>query len=131
MKGLQYAFRAMGTRSTLSTLWAVADDASVDLMTSFYRHLRDGSSKDRALRHAQLEYLEDHPSRASPFFWAAPVLSGASAPVPLQAPSVFASSSSWLWGGLALLGALGLALGLLWTRRARLPEPFCNVGRPA
>jgi len=131
MKGLQYAFRAMGTRSTLSTLWAVADDASVDLMTSFYRHLRAGDPKDRALRQAQLEYLENHPSRASPFFWAAPVLSGSSAPVPLQSPSVFASSSSWLWAGLALLGALGLALGLLRTRRGRLPEPFCNVGRPA
>jgi len=131
MEGLQYAFRAMGTRSTLSTLWAVSDDASVDLTTSFYRHLRAGVSKDRALRQARLDYLRAHPDRASPFFWAAPVLYGSTAPVPLEAPSVFAARSGWLWGGLAVLGVLGLTVGLLWHRRNRLPEPFCGVGRPA
>ena len=131
MEGLQYAFRAMGARSTLSTLWSVADDASVDLMSSFYRHLRDGTSKDRALRRAQLDYLEAHPDRASPFFWAAPVLYGGSAPVPLQSPSLLPVGSTGLWVGLALLGVLVLALALLWWGRDRLPEPFCNLGRPA
>jgi len=131
MQGLQYAFRAMGTRSTLSTLWPVADGASAELMTAFYRHLRNGISKDQALRRARIDYLEEHPRRASPFFWAAPVLSGSSAPVPLQPASVFASRSAWLWGGLAVLGALVLASGLLWQSRTRLPEPFCNVGRLA
>jgi CHAT domain-containing protein/tetratricopeptide (TPR) repeat protein len=131
MEGLQYAFRAMGTRSTLSTLWAVSDDASVDLTTSFYRHLRAGVSKDRALRRARLDYLQAHPEQASPFFWAGPVLYGSTAPVPLEAPSVFAAHSAWLWGGLTVLGVLGLSLGLLWRRRNRLPEPFCGVGRPA
>jgi len=130
MQGLQYAFRAMGTHSTLSTLWPVADDASAELMTGFYRHLRDGVSKDQALRRARIDYLEAHPQRASPFFWAAPVLSGSSAPVPLQSASVVASRSAWLWGGLAVLGGLVLASGLLWQSRGRLPEPFCTVGRP-
>ena len=131
MEGLQYAFRAMGTRSTLSTLWAVSDDASVTLMTSFYRHLRTGVSKDQALRQAQLDYLRAHPNQASPFFWAAPALYGSTAPVPLQTPSAGAWPSAWLWGGLTVLGVLGLTFGLLWQRRTRLPEPFCNVGRPA
>jgi len=131
MEGLQYAFRAMGTRSTLSTLWAASDDASVGLMTSFYRHLRNGVSKDRALRQARLDYLRAHPDRASPFFWAAPVLYGSTAPVPLESPSVFGAWSAWIWGGLTVLGVLGLSLGLLWGRRDQLPEPFCNVGRPA
>lgn len=35
----------------------------------------------------------------------------------------------WLWVGLVVLSALGLAL--LWRGRDRLPEPFCNIGRPA
>jgi CHAT domain-containing protein len=131
MEGLQYAFRALGAQSTLSTLWSVADDASVDLMTSFYEHLRSGVSKDRALRQAQLDYLAAHPDRASPFFWAAPVLYGAAAPVPLESPSLLPFGGPWLWGGLAVLGALGLALVLLWRGRDRLPEPFCHLGRPA
>jgi CHAT domain-containing protein/tetratricopeptide (TPR) repeat protein len=131
MEGLQYAFRALGAQSTLSTLWSVADNASVDLMTAFYEHLRSGVSKDRALRRAQLDYLAAHPDRASPFFWAAPVLYGAAAPVPLESPALLPFGGPWLWGGLAVLGALALALALLWRGRDRLPEPFCHLGRPA
>ncbi len=131
MEGLQYAFRALGARSTLSTLWAVADDASVDLMTSFYEHLQSGLSKDRALRRAQLDYLEAHPDRPSPFFWAAPVLYGSPAPLPLASPSLLPIGGVWLWGGLSVLGVLALALALLWRGRDRLPEPFHHFGRPA
>lgn len=131
MEGLQYAFRALGARSTLSTLWSVADDANADLMTSFYEHLQSGLSKDRALRRARLDYLEAHPDRASPFFWAAPVLYGSPAPAPLESASVLPVGGPWLWVGLVVLAALGLVLVLLWRGRDRLPEPFCNIGRPA
>jgi CHAT domain-containing protein len=129
MEGLQYAFRALGARSTLSTLWSVADDASVDLMRSFYEHLRSGVSKDRALRRARLDYLAAHPDRASPFFWAAPVLYGSPAPVPLESPAFLPFVGPWPWGGLAVLGALLLAL--LWWGRDRLPGPFGPAGRRA
>lgn len=83
--GLQYGMRAAGSRSTVTTLWTVADDASSELMTSFYRNLASGDSKDEAMRTAQLEYLGTHQGiRASPFFWAAPIVSGDVSPLTLQ-----------------------------------------------
>ncbi len=113
MEGLQYAFRAMGAQSTLSTLWPVADEASVELMESFYQHLSNGLTKDEALRQAQLVYLENHPEKASPFFWAPPVLYGSPASLPLDSRPF----PLWAWGGLGLLGAAGLVLLVAWYRR--------------
>jgi CHAT domain-containing protein len=124
MEGLQYAFRAMGARSTLSTLWPVSDAASVDLMRSFYRHLEEGLSKDRALQQAKLQYLTDHPQRSSPFFWAPPILYGTTTSLPLE-PAW--GMTSWGWAALGLSGVL-LAGLLFWWRRERLPGPFCHLG---
>jgi CHAT domain-containing protein/tetratricopeptide (TPR) repeat protein len=114
MMGLQYAFRAAGARATLATLWQVEDAATAELMDRFYLHLRRGLPKDEALRQAQLAYLGRHPDRASPFFWAAPVLYGDPAPVPL-APGA-PPTAVWIPVGLLLLG-LGLALPRLLARR--------------
>jgi CHAT domain-containing protein len=122
MEGLQYAFRAVGAQSTVSTLWPVADQASVELMNAFYKNLRDGHLKDVALRQAQLRFLRESPERASPFFWAPPVLYGSPAPLPLGGPLV----PAWAWWLLGVLGLL-LAGGLLWWNRNRLPPPFSSV----
>jgi CHAT domain-containing protein len=103
--GLHYAVRAAGAESSLGTLWRVDDEATVELMDRFYAHLARGARKDVALQRAQVEYLEAHDGfRASPFFWAAPVLYGDPRPVPL--PS---SPSVWWWvvgGGLLLTAFL-------------------------
>jgi CHAT domain-containing protein len=53
----------------------VDDQPTQILMTSFYRHLREGRSKDEALRGAQLELMATK-AWASPFYWAGFVLSG-------------------------------------------------------
>lgn len=119
MEGLQYAFRAMGAQSTISTLWPVADQASVTLMDAFYEHLRRGYAKDAALRQAQLDFLNDNPKKASPFFWAAPVLYGSPVALPLDDPS----SSQWRWGAVALGGLVLLLLGWwLWARVLASPR---------
>jgi CHAT domain-containing protein len=115
MEGLQYAFRAMGARATLSTLWPVVDETSVTLMSSFYDYLEDGHPKDRALQRAQLDYLRAHPEQASPFFWAPAVLYGSPRSLPLEAPSPLPMQG---WGILGLLGLLVLAgLALWWVQR--------------
>ena len=65
-----------GARSTLASLWAVSDDATVTLMTNFYRELRmENTTKAEALRQAQLSTLKDDPF-AHPFFWSAFILVG-------------------------------------------------------
>jgi CHAT domain-containing protein len=95
MEGLQYAFRAMGAQSTVSTLWPVADQASVELMEGFYQNLQDGHPKDVALRKAQLAYLDAHPQKSSPFFWAPPVVYGSPTVLPLEGPIL----PVWAWWG--------------------------------
>jgi CHAT domain-containing protein len=72
--GLTRAFQYAGARTVLASLWAVNDEATAFLMDRFYRGLRGGESKDRALRAAQLEMLRG--PRSHPALWAAFQLSG-------------------------------------------------------
>jgi len=113
MEGLQYAFRAMGAQSTVSTLWPVADEASVELMEGFYHYLQNGHPKDVALQKAQLDYLDAHPQKASPFFWAPPVLYGSPAALPLDSKAFL---PLWAWGLLFMIGLLVGASLFVWGR---------------
>lgn len=64
-----------GTRSTLATLWPVADRSTADLMVEFYRELgKTGETKAEALRKAQLSLLKG--GYEHPYFWAPFVLVG-------------------------------------------------------
>lgn len=64
-----------GTRSTLATLWPVADRSTADLMVEFYRELgKGGETKAEALRNAQLSLLKG--DYRHPYFWAPFVLVG-------------------------------------------------------
>lgn len=59
-----------GVKSTLGTLWFVNDQATVELITNFYRYLEKGMSKTEALRQAQLHQIAtpgSHPSIWSGF----------------------------------------------------------------
>jgi CHAT domain-containing protein len=73
--GLANAFLIAGAQAVVATLWKVPDDATRTLMDDFYQGLADGLSAAAALRHAQQQALES-PTRADPFCWAAPVLTG-------------------------------------------------------
>ncbi len=72
--GMGRAFQYAGAKSVLITLWSVAESSSVDLVTSFFKHLREGKSKLEALELARDEIRKagyDHP-----FFWAPFILVG-------------------------------------------------------
>jgi CHAT domain-containing protein len=61
-----------GARSALATLWFINDEASAELISEFYRQLRNPAlSKAIALQQAQLKLLDDriyeHPAYWSPF----------------------------------------------------------------
>ena len=118
LASFQYAFRTMGAKRTLGTLWLVEDAAMSQLMTRFYEFLSDGEPPDVALQRAQQVYLRDAKAPGalldftSPFFWAAPVFYGSVDPVPLQGRTWM---PSWLWRALlALLVFLGV---IFLTRR--------------
>jgi len=94
MLGLTHAFHYAGAPQVMASLWPVSDQATAQLMRSFYERIAVGEKPDAALRSAQLEMLHGEerswlnrlftpevvePRRAwqHPFFWAGFQLSGA------------------------------------------------------
>jgi CHAT domain-containing protein/tetratricopeptide (TPR) repeat protein len=71
--GLARGFFAAGSPALLISLWTVDDDATAELMTEFYKNLRETGSAAAALRHAQLSVMKTKPH---PFFWSPFVLVG-------------------------------------------------------
>jgi CHAT domain-containing protein len=72
--GLRRALVMAGAESQVMSLWKVDDEATKDLMVSFYRRLAERSGRAEALRQAQLGMLGG--ARAHPFFWASFILIG-------------------------------------------------------
>jgi CHAT domain-containing protein len=56
--GLSRGFLLAGSRSVIVSLWPVASEATVELMTLFYQNLRSGKSKEASLRLAQLAMMD-------------------------------------------------------------------------
>lgn len=72
--GMGRAFQYGGSRAVLATLWSVAEDSSVTLVESFFRHLKTEENKLEALVQARRDIRNrgyDHP-----FFWGPFVLMG-------------------------------------------------------
>jgi CHAT domain-containing protein/Flp pilus assembly protein TadD len=75
LMGWSRAFLYAGAPAVLATLWPVDDAASAALMTSFYRHLRQGKPASTALQAAQRE-ASARTAWKSPYYWAAFTLIG-------------------------------------------------------
>lgn len=67
--GLRRAFVIAGAETVVMSLWPVSDSVTRDLMTSYYRGLKDGLGRGDALRQAQLAML-NRKGREHPFYWA-------------------------------------------------------------
>ena len=65
--GLQSAFFNAGVRTIIVSLWEVDDNATRELMTSFYSNLAKSGNIISAFRDAQLEIMNQYPQ---PFYWA-------------------------------------------------------------
>lgn len=108
---LARAFGYAGARSLVTSLWNINDASSLDVMSAFYRSLKEGLPKDKALQQAKLTYLETaaDQARAHPRYWAAFV--------PIGDMQAIDSGIPWVWwaviGGIVVLGATW------WLRRKR------------
>jgi tetratricopeptide (TPR) repeat protein len=95
------AFLAAGARSTVTTLWRVADGPTANFMEVFYHHLQRGLPRAEALREAKLRFLESGSTLAHPHYWAAFVLTGEGLrPIPRAVP--------WTW-----VAAIGIVVGAI------------------
>ena len=73
--GLRRAFFLAGTESLVMSLWSVSDQVTRELMTDYYKNLKQGIGRGAALRKVQLEMLKKN-NRQHPFYWAAFIQSG-------------------------------------------------------
>jgi CHAT domain-containing protein/Tfp pilus assembly protein PilF len=85
--GLRRALVLAGAESEVMSLWQVSDEATRDLMISYYKRLQVGEGRTEALRAVQLEMLRGgeqalkhggqiKQNRSHPFFWASFIQSG-------------------------------------------------------
>jgi CHAT domain-containing protein len=72
--GLARPFFFAGARAVISSLWPINDEATVNFMREFYKHLIGGYSAGEALRFAKERMLGSRWSH--PFYWAGFVLQG-------------------------------------------------------
>ena len=108
---LARAFAYTGVPATTTSLWAVNDNTTSLIMRHYYRHLQSGKTKDQALRHAKLDFLEEDEKVSDiqyhPYYWAAFVHIGDAAPLAQD-------TNWWLW---TLM--LAVILGIAAVRRLR------------
>jgi CHAT domain-containing protein len=71
--GLSRSWIATGVPSVIVSLVPVPDAPTADLMTAFYKDLRQTSNAARSLRHAMLETMQSHPE---PVNWSTFILVG-------------------------------------------------------
>lgn len=103
-RGFSYA----GAKSIITSLWSVNDAASQELMINFYTYLKNGLTKDAALRQARLDYLDVHThDEAHPYYWAAFI--------PIGNMAEIETGSDWKWIVIALILAILTAI-FFWKR---------------
>jgi CHAT domain-containing protein len=73
--GLRRSFALAGAESMVMSLWPVSDYVTRELMTGYYKNLKQGMGRSEALRQVQLEMLKKD-SRKHPFYWASFIESG-------------------------------------------------------
>ncbi|MEO1452049.1 MAG: CHAT domain-containing protein, partial [Bacteroidota bacterium] len=80
---LARAFRCVGARSVLMSLWQADIGPGMEIIESFYHYLDEGLSKPQALRQAKLDWLSQADAiGAVPSKWANFVLTGVGDPLP-------------------------------------------------
>lgn len=73
--GLRRSFVLAGAESLVMSLWPVSDFVTRDLMTNYYKNLKNGMGRGEALRQVQLSMIKQ-PQRRHPFYWASFIQSG-------------------------------------------------------
>lgn len=67
---LSRGFMYSGVPSLVISLWNVEDESTALIMKNFYRYIKEGFSKDAALRRSKLDFLSTSNSiYSSPHFW--------------------------------------------------------------
>lgn len=111
-RGFSYA----GAKSLITSLWAVNDYATAEIMKKLYENLKKGMTKDVALRQAKYDFIQSADDFAAhPFLWSAFIQIGDEAPLP--SPDKKEPTSPYIfWIAIAMIGLMGGGGGLfVWS----------------
>ncbi len=97
---LARAFRHAGCPNILMSLWQADDETTEQVMNGFYKNLKAGKTKDKALQEAKLSYLAQSSRKAFPYYWGTFVLLGNEEAVDFSNATGYLY---WLIGGSAIL----------------------------
>jgi CHAT domain-containing protein/Tfp pilus assembly protein PilF len=104
---LARGFKYAGCPSIVMTLWPVEDNSSISLMESFYKALKKGKSKDKAMQFAKLRFLENSDRlHAHPYFWSGYLSIGD------QSSLYYKNTLYWIGGVILLVVFSGIFLVL-------------------
>ncbi len=111
-RGFSYA----GASGIVTTLWSIDDNASAEIMESFYQNLKTGEAIDEALRAAKIAFLQKKKGTNAihPLYWAAFV------PVGDTSPFSFGWGTWMLWG---FASAAALLLFFIWKKWLHKKKP--------
>ncbi|MFZ2340248.1 MAG: CHAT domain-containing tetratricopeptide repeat protein [Bacteroidales bacterium] len=79
---LARGFVYSGSRSVVMSMWEIEDRSGAEIVNNYYRNIKHGASKSRALRKARLDYLRNSDMlRSHPYFWSSLVIYGNNTPI--------------------------------------------------
>ena len=118
---LAHSFAYAGASSVLMSLWQVNDHSTSAIMKEYYIHLAKTYTKDKALQHAKLHYVDHQsdPILAHPAFWAAFVQTGNTSSLELVAHTgkTFRQMHYLIMGSTLLLLIMGFVGYKKWKKR--------------
>ncbi len=114
LESFQRAFTFAGVPATVASLWEVPDQSTSEIMASFYKYLKNGVAKSKALKKAKLDYLHKHKGTKleQPYYWAGFVLYG-------DESNVSNNYSSLFWYLAITCGILLFFIGFFFRNKYR------------
>ncbi|BDS15128.1 CHAT domain-containing protein [Aureispira anguillae] len=110
-RGFSYA----GVPNIIMSKWSVSDWSTELLMKQFYKNLKAGMPKDKALQQAKVAFLDEHREKANllaPFYWGGFVLSGNPAPI-----EMLKEQDTYFFWYLGLFLLLIGIISIVWKKR--------------
>jgi CHAT domain-containing protein len=95
---LARGFIYSGSQSVVMSMWEIEDKSGTEIVQMFYENLKKGYTKNKALKKARIDFLENSDQlRSHPYFWSALVVYGNNSSLyPRKNLMVYALSSAGL-----------------------------------
>lgn len=97
MMSLSRSFLISGAESVINTYWPINDKSSSMIITEYYRNLKRGRSKSKAMQHSKMTYLKNaSPTLQHPYYWAGYRIWG-------NPQRIVIPKEPWLIGGISFM----------------------------